>query len=81
MSGYAAPSDSRNLEAFPSPVSLWLQVVIPYFKKRVQSHMCQNTEIDFQKVKCHLEPWLQISYMFGTNKVSVLKYLLMDVSN
>lgn len=36
VSGCAAPSDSRSLKAFLSPVSLWLQVVIPYFKNRVQ---------------------------------------------
>lgn len=80
-SGCTAPSDSKSLEAFPSPVSLWLQVVIPYFKNRVQSDMCQDTEIDLQKVKWHLEPWLHISFTFGTKKVSVLKHLLMDASN
>lgn len=36
MSGCAAPSDSGSPKAFHSPVSLWLQVVIPYFKNRVQ---------------------------------------------
>lgn len=40
VSGRAAPSDSRSLVAFHSPVSLWLQVVIPYFKNRVQWEGC-----------------------------------------
>lgn len=35
--------------------------------------MCQNTEINLQKVKWHMEPWLLISYKLGTKKVSVLK--------
>lgn len=77
----ATPSDSRSLEAFHSPVSLWLQVVISYFKNRPQWDMCQNTEPDLQKVNRRLEPWLLLSYTFGTEKSSVLKYLLMDVSN
>lgn len=68
MSGYAAPSDSRNLEAFPSPVSLWLQVVIPYFKNRVQLHMCQNTEIDFQKVNDTWSPGSRSHICLGQRK-------------
>lgn len=72
VSGCAAPSDSGSPKAFPSPVSLWLQVVIPYFKNRVQWVGCvPGTEIDLQKVKRRLEPWLLIAYTFGTEKESV----------
>lgn len=33
VSGCATPLDGRSLKVFPPPVSLWLQVLIPYFKK------------------------------------------------
>lgn len=81
MSGCTAPSDTARVLRLSLLQYLWLQVVIPYFKNRVQLDMCQDTEIDLQKVKWHLEPWFHILLTFGTKKVSILKHLLMDTSN
>lgn len=44
VSGCAAPLDGKSLDVFPPPVSLWLQVLIPYFKKIELSWTCATTQ-------------------------------------